>query len=492
MIESAARGGIVRLRRFLAPPIFDDADSTGTARMNYMVVLTIAVVGTLLQLTLAAAQPGQALRQFVVVAVLDVCCLVIIILTRRGFLSAAGWFETLVFWALFTLLGLTGGGVNSPVLNLELMLLATLAVMVLGRRGSLAIAALCIATVIGMGLAQDAGALRTEPVLRTSLSVALGASGIILLVTFLQSTIAGNLRSARDRAVEGLAQRRAAELLSDTLIDSAPGFFFTLDAGGRFLRWNRRTEILTGEPAARLMGKDALELVHEDDQPLVAAMLAQAFASGLAETEARILTPDGTRYHLLTGRRMDFDGAPVLVGFGVDVTERKKLEHELRDLSLRDQLTGLYNRRGFGAIAAQQLRVARRLGEDVVVAFVDVDGLKRLNDTQGHAAGDQALQAVAQALLAGLRDADTIARVGGDEFAFLMVEPGELDEDALAARLAAQLGDRANVEDAARPLSVSLGMARFDPSSPETLDELLHRADAAMYRRKGASSRFAG
>ncbi|MGN6300900.1 MAG: GGDEF domain-containing protein [Angustibacter sp.] len=149
---------------------------------------------------------------------------------------------------------------------------------------------------------------------------------------------------------------------------------------------------------------------------------------------------------------------------------------ELRELALVDPLTSLHNRRGLLHLGENAVSTADRAGRPVTVVFVDVDGMKQVNDRLGHAAGDLALQQTAQALRLSVRDCDVCARLGGDEFCVLM--PDALpDVRLLADRLRATLD-----EVAGRPMfGVSVGAARRDPGSGVSLEELIERADAAMY-----------
>ena len=149
---------------------------------------------------------------------------------------------------------------------------------------------------------------------------------------------------------------------------------------------------------------------------------------------------------------------------------------ELRELALVDPLTGLHNRRGLLYLGANALTASDRSGRPVTVVFVDVDGMKQVNDHLGHAAGDVALQQTAQALRQSVRESDVCARLGGDEFCVLMLDPlpdVRLFSDRLRATLAA-------VADAPM-LGVSVGAARREPRSSVSLEELIEAADAAMY-----------
>ncbi|MGH2667897.1 MAG: diguanylate cyclase, partial [bacterium] len=167
--------------------------------------------------------------------------------------------------------------------------------------------------------------------------------------------------------------------------------------------------------------------------------------------------------------------------------DRHQLQRELVNLSLTDELTGLHNRRGFFTLAERQLKLSRRRGQGLVVVLADLDGLKLINDRFGHAEGDRALIATAQVLMATFRDVDIIARLGGDEFAIVVVDADENLEDALRARLLRQIDARNTREDAGYTLSLSVGTARQPVRKPRTIDDLLARADEALYRVKRAS-----
>src|SRR2546425_8743481 len=146
--------------------------------------------------------------------------------------------------------------------------------------------------------------------------------------------------------------------------------------------------------------------------------------------------------------------------------ERNRLHAALLDLALVDELTGLYNRRGFLTLATPDLRVAGRGDETLLVAFADLDGLKRVNDTAGHAVGDRALRDSAGVLRQTFRDSDLVARIGGDEYAVLVRHAGPESAGVLADRLKRQV--REFNPRAARPhqLSISLGFATHKASHP--------------------------
>lgn len=159
------------------------------------------------------------------------------------------------------------------------------------------------------------------------------------------------------------------------------------------------------------------------------------------------------------------------------------VQEEFRNLALTDDLTRLHNRRGFFTLAGQQLKLARRNHQYALLFFADVDGLKQINDRFGHSEGDLAIKQTAQILKHTFRDSDIVARLGGDEFAILANEVNSDRQEDIWHRLKENLNSESS-RDPRHSLSLSIGVARFDPHSPITLDELLNRADQAMYKAK--------
>jgi two-component system cell cycle response regulator len=159
------------------------------------------------------------------------------------------------------------------------------------------------------------------------------------------------------------------------------------------------------------------------------------------------------------------------------------LDREIRTLAVTDELTGLYNRRGFLAAAMHQLKCAQRHSQDVLLLFFDLDNLKGINDTFGHREGDLAIIRAADALEMTLRDSDILARLGGDEFAVLASEASISDRETIVARIDRNL-EKANAEESRYKLSLSFGMARFDSKTAGSLGDLMARADRDMYLQK--------
>jgi diguanylate cyclase (GGDEF)-like protein len=159
------------------------------------------------------------------------------------------------------------------------------------------------------------------------------------------------------------------------------------------------------------------------------------------------------------------------------------LRAELSNLALTDELTSLYNRRGFHSLAERLLKLGRRSGRGMLLFFIDVDGLKRINDSFGHSEGDLALTRTAEALRKTFRGSDVFARLGGDEFAALAIEASGHSEATIIARLRRNL-EAVNINESRYLLSVSLGVVRFDPRTTISLAQLMLQADLAMYEAK--------
>lgn len=162
----------------------------------------------------------------------------------------------------------------------------------------------------------------------------------------------------------------------------------------------------------------------------------------------------------------------------------KRQTLELEQTSVHDELTGLLNRRGLFAVAPAQLDVVRQHSIGGALLYFDVDGLKATNDRYGHAAGDDLLRSAAGVLRAAFREADTVARVGGDEFVVIATDISRDEHPAMLTRVAAELGRANGRRDPSVPLAWSLGLISIEPATG--LDALMLAADRRMYSAKRA------
>lgn len=163
---------------------------------------------------------------------------------------------------------------------------------------------------------------------------------------------------------------------------------------------------------------------------------------------------------------------------------RQKHMEQLRAFSVIDELTGLYNRRGFLTLAEQQIKLAKRIGQSLLLVFADVDRLKAINDKLGHHRGDLALMETAHVLREAFREADVLGRLSGDEFVGLMNCGGNVDEKSLTQRFQGTLAEHNAYRKRSFKLSISIGFALYDHHSPCSVENLLLNADKAMYAHK--------
>ena len=290
-----------------------------------------------------------------------------------------------------------------------------------------------------------------------------------------------------ERAEE--AALRASEQLFRRLIATSNEAFVAMNAAGRITEWNQQAEVIFGWNRDDAVGRRMVDTIIP---PCFRDAHTQGLGHFLATGEGPVLGQrleleghrrDGTEFPLeLTIWALDNGGQVMFNALLHDISERRRAEEELWELALVDDLTGLHNRRAFMLLADQAIKEAARAGRPVIGVFVDVDGLKAINDTYGHAAGDHVLRLVADAMRAACRESDIVGRLGGDEFAVLLAEAHQVD--GIEARLAAQLGRTAAT--ISYPLSVSIGLAVCQPESDHdcNLEELIERADQAMYANK--------
>ncbi len=273
--------------------------------------------------------------------------------------------------------------------------------------------------------------------------------------------------------------------LFENMFEAAPDAMLVVEHGGWIVLANAKAEALFGVPRA--------VLVDSNIEALVPERLRAAHAhSRYAYEQAPKTRPMGHAASRVTARRADGHEFPVEISLSPfehgakeytvaivrDVTARQAHEEQLEHLSLRDALTNLHNRAAFD----RELRRLEQLRSVPLALLVaDVDGLKQINDTHGHQAGDALLRAAAEILRASFRAHDLVARLGGDEFVVLVHGEDARHTRALLDRLEARVHQH-NQESSGPRVSLSVGVALVE--HPETLTEALHRADEAMYAQK--------
>ncbi|WP_461566546.1 CHASE domain-containing protein [Thiobacillus sp.] len=284
------------------------------------------------------------------------------------------------------------------------------------------------------------------------------------------------------------------------LVENVPGAVFRVELGSSspVQQLSQGIHTLTGEPPERFVSGEVsyVELIHADDRPMVSQAISKAIATrGIYNIEYRIRTTEGRlRWVSERGRvtsGLETGRARWLDGLILDVSERKAAEIMIHDLAYNDPLTDLPNRRLLMDRIEHQLATSSRSGRYGALLFIDMDHFKTINDTFGHEAGDQVLKEVARRLLANVRESDTVARLGGDEFVVLLDSLGDT-VDAAAVE-AGELGNKI-LDKLARPYRVDAHLCTSTPSigvvmfcgHAESTDQLLKRADEAMYQAKSA------
>lgn len=303
-----------------------------------------------------------------------------------------------------------------------------------------------------------------------------GVLAAALLALALGAAIAILRLRRRERGARAAAAA-ASERMHRALDGMSDGFLM-LDTGWRLTYANRTAQLLLGRSAGELVGREARAVfppsIYLD---FYRKYRQEAGTQGAARFEASTADDAWIEVHV----------APSPEGVAMyfrDITERRRREEKLRGMTLVDELTGLYNRRGFFALAEQHCKLAARKGRSLLVVFADMDDLKRVNDTFGHTAGDQALFETAAVLRHTFRETDVVARIGGDEFAALVLESDPGTAPMILRRLEENLR-RTNAEDTLPfEISVSVGVADFDPEAPASIGDLLSLADHRMYAQK--------
>lgn len=287
----------------------------------------------------------------------------------------------------------------------------------------------------------------------------------------------------RERATES---QRASESRYRHLVEHSQGLICTQDLAGTLLSINPAAARLLGYQPHEMIGRNLNDFIAPAQQHLFEHYLERIKNRPTDSGLLHIVTKSGAeRVWQYDNLRYEEAGQePYVLGHAQDVTGLKDAEAALRNLSLRDELTGLYNRRGFFALADQHLKTARRTGQTFALVYADIDGLKQINDTYGHQEGSQAIQRLASILAKSFRESDIVARVGGDEFTILVADT-TADNVQVPLALLQENMRRCNAQELrGYTLSLSVGAVCVEHDNDASVEDLLVKADQAMYENK--------
>ena len=266
--------------------------------------------------------------------------------------------------------------------------------------------------------------------------------------------------------------------------------YITRFGDGQLLFVNRKTCLLFQQSAGQLLrGKSIDFFVDPQERDDLSKLLQQL--GDIRDVEVKMRTAQGREFTAeIAAITMEYGRAPAVLVALNDISQRKQLEAELFREASTDSLTGISNRRYFLAQAEQELRRTRRFARDLSVMMIDLDHFKSVNDRYGHATGDNVLQGFVKASLESLRQSDQMGRLGGEEFAVILPETALPAAVEVANRLRQHVAERPVIagggEDSRRvavDCTVSVGVAQLTPQDG-SIDDLLHRADQALYRAK--------
>lgn len=313
----------------------------------------------------------------------------------------------------------------------------------------------------------------------------------LALKMFNDSLIIRTAELEDEMAVRMSAQRGLSESEQKyrSLVESTDDSIYVIDRNRHYIYMNEKHQRRLGLPPGGYLGRAYSEFHSPKQTEWFTDTTEAVFMNGKPVQNEYRSERDGRFFLQTMSPVRDINGNVTAVSvISKNITHLKTMEEELRVLSFTDELTGLYNRRGFFTLAEQQLKMANRLKKSVCLLYVDLDYLKHINDTLGHKEGDRALITLAEILRTTYRDSDIIARIGGDEFAVFPVEDTGGGIQGVTGRLKSNIANANAGRKNLFELSISTGIAYYDPERPAGLEELLLDADRAMYENKKSRS----
>lgn len=311
---------------------------------------------------------------------------------------------------------------------------------------------------------------------------------------YLQTFFLVSPQQLRIYAIDITERKKAGEELKDSeerlkiLFDYAPDAYYISDLKGNFINGNKAAERLLGYKKEELVGKSflKLKLLSLTDIPKAAKLLVKSLRGQptgpdefvLKRKDKSKVTVEISTYPVKIKERT------LVLGIARDITEQKQAEEELKKLARIDSLTGCYSR-GYGLeLLDRQIKLSHRSKSPLLLAFLDIDGFKAINDTFGHDEGDKVLKEVANLFKSTLREVDIICRMGGDEFLLISLDSSLQDASLIKERLNKNLTKLNHSLKKPYKIGLSIGLSCYDPANPQPMDELIRIADKKMYEEK--------
>ncbi|MFA6007742.1 MAG: sensor domain-containing diguanylate cyclase [Candidatus Shapirobacteria bacterium] len=274
-----------------------------------------------------------------------------------------------------------------------------------------------------------------------------------------------------------------------TLIAISPNAILVFDFDGNILETNTKANALFGiADRPSLIGQNIYDVIFSEDRDQALTNIGNVILhEELQGAEFRLQRQDGKVFWGVFSAKLipsPFAFPTTIIAILWDITEKKIAEEKLRTLAVTDELTGLFNRRGYTIAAEQEIKHAFRRKEGLVLLFFDIDDFKMINSAFGHAEGDNALIKAAQVLRNSFRVSDIIARWGGDEFVVLALDVPTGSVHSLLKRLDKAMQQQDEKMAFSYTITFSRGIAHYDPAAPSSLAEMEKLADAMMYEEK--------
>ncbi|MBU0485825.1 MAG: sensor domain-containing diguanylate cyclase [Proteobacteria bacterium] len=277
----------------------------------------------------------------------------------------------------------------------------------------------------------------------------------------------------------------------NAIVETAVDAIIVVDDQARIVKWPSQAELLCGWSSNEIIGQPIFKIMPERYRNMHKSRFQEVISGSRGNVfgkriEASVMYRDEYEVPVeLAVALTKADDHHEITLFMHDITERKKGMSQLHQMSVTDDLTGIFNRRGFLTLADKQLKIACRSLGEIFLVYVDFDNMKWINDNLGHKYGDEALIETTEILKKTFREADLIGRVGGDEFVVLLTDKKNTkNENSVIKRLEKNINQANSLKNRQYKVLLSIGIVHYDPEAPCNIEDLMSKADLLMYENK--------